>query len=196
MKFIPSPHHNRRPGKIDAIVIHYTSSPTLDGAVAWFLNPESRVSAHYVIGPDGKMVQMVNDKDRAWHAGKSELHGKSNVNDFSIGIELVNWGILEHRGSGDFAAWPEDYTRPYSVEELGRPILKDHTWWAPYPDVQVDACIRLCEMLRSKYQDITSDRIVGHRDISPGRKSDPGQHFPLDKVRQESCPTIDECYQE
>lgn len=63
----------------------------IEGTISWFKNPESGVSAHYVIGRDGREVQMVDDNDKAWHAGVSKmpLTGETNVNDFSIGIELV-----------------------------------------------------------------------------------------------------------
>jgi N-acetylmuramoyl-L-alanine amidase len=72
------------------IVVHATANSTLIGVVSWFQNPTSYVSAHYVIGKDGKMVQMVKEKDRAWHAGKGEWRGVPNVNDYGLGIELVN----------------------------------------------------------------------------------------------------------
>ena len=58
--------------------------------IKWFLNPQSFVSAHYNVGKDGKIAQMVQEELRAWHAGKSVWKGNYNVNDFSVGIELVN----------------------------------------------------------------------------------------------------------
>lgn len=88
--FVASP--NFRPGRrkpISAIVIHYTDSLTLESPVDWFKDKASGVSAHYVIGRDGTVVQMVKDTDVAWHAGRSTLGGEPNVNEFSIGIELV-----------------------------------------------------------------------------------------------------------
>ena len=90
--FIPAPHQNPRPSgaSVTAIVVHATVSPTLDSTIKWFLAPESQVSAHYTIGKDGTIVQMVEDSQRAWHAGVSELDGLRGVNDFSIGIEIVN----------------------------------------------------------------------------------------------------------
>lgn len=90
-EFIPSPHFSRRTKPITAIVLHYTGSLNLDGTLAWFQRPESKVSAHYVIGRDGRVVQMVRDNMVAWHAGKSTMPktGETNVNYFSLGIELV-----------------------------------------------------------------------------------------------------------
>jgi N-acetylmuramoyl-L-alanine amidase len=89
-EFIQSPHTTpgrRRP--ISAIVIHYTAAMGIDGTIDWFQRPESKVSAHYVVGRDGRVVQMVQDGDVAWHAGRSMLNEEPNVNGFSIGIELV-----------------------------------------------------------------------------------------------------------
>ena len=90
--FIFALHQNERPaGKtITAVVVHATVSPTLESTVKWFLDPRSQVSAHYTVGKDGKTTQMVEDTGRAWHAGVSELDGIRGVNDFSVGIEIVN----------------------------------------------------------------------------------------------------------
>lgn len=95
-EFLPSPHRRTSRSKpISAIVIHYTGSLNIEGTLSWFRRPESKVSAHYVIGRDGRIVQMVEDAHVAWHAGRSAMfpHEKPprepNVNEFSLGIELV-----------------------------------------------------------------------------------------------------------
>lgn len=95
MRAVWSPHCDPRPDpcRIDAIVIHDTETPGVTRAatiVNHFLNPRSEVSAHYVIGKAGEIVQCVPDELRAWHAGPSHMDGRTHVNDFSIGIELVN----------------------------------------------------------------------------------------------------------
>jgi len=95
MAFVGSPHQNQRPkdAPIDTIVLHHTAGDSLDGTVRWFQMEKSQVSAHYTIGKDGKVVQHVSNYYRAWHAGKSVDHfGRDNVNNFSIGIEMVNVG--------------------------------------------------------------------------------------------------------
>jgi len=91
-EFLQSPHYNERPhdARIWAIVIHATANSTLNGVIEWFTNPVSLVSAHYNIGKDGRVVQMAREEQRAWHAGKSVWKGIESVNDYSIGIELVN----------------------------------------------------------------------------------------------------------
>lgn len=94
-EFIPSPHFAKRTKQITAIVIHYTGSNTIESPINWFKNRDSKVSSHYVIGRDGRVVQMVHDYHIAWHAGRSAMFPKEtppreiNVNAFSIGIELV-----------------------------------------------------------------------------------------------------------
>lgn len=92
IEFIQSQHYNNRPAgsKVWAIVVHSTANSTLEGVIKWFQNPQSFVSAHYNIGKDGRTVQMVQDELRAWHAGKSVWKGVNDMNNFSIGIELVN----------------------------------------------------------------------------------------------------------
>ena len=92
IEFVQSPHYNQRPAdtKIWAIVVHATANSSLNGVITWFQNPQSMVSAHYNIGKDGRIVQTVRDKHRAWHAGVSIWKGVPDVNDYSLGIELVN----------------------------------------------------------------------------------------------------------
>lgn len=94
-EFIPSPNYSKRVKPVSAVVIHYTASLNIEGTIDWFRRSESQVSAHYVVGRDGRVVQMVRDEDTAWHAGRSSMRpnevppGEPNVNGFSIGIELV-----------------------------------------------------------------------------------------------------------
>ena len=90
--WVGSPNFNRRPNPNDiwAIVIHATANSSLEGVISWFNNPQAMVSAHYTIGKDGRIVQHVRDENRAWHAGKSAWKGVPNVNNYALGIELVN----------------------------------------------------------------------------------------------------------
>ena len=81
---------------ITLVVVHHTSSPNINGTISWFKNPKAQASAHYVIGLDGKIVAMVPEEKKAWHAGRSSFKnqddGANGVNKFSIGIELVGDG--------------------------------------------------------------------------------------------------------
>jgi N-acetylmuramoyl-L-alanine amidase len=91
-----TPNFNQRPKDtvIDTIVLHHTAGSTLGGTVLWFRRPESQVSAHFTVGKDGSIVQHLSTFDRAWHAGVSKDHlGRENLNNFSIGIEMVNTGV-------------------------------------------------------------------------------------------------------
>jgi N-acetyl-anhydromuramyl-L-alanine amidase AmpD len=92
IRWVGSPNFNnrRRPDDITAITIHSTANSVLDRVVDWFNNPSAQVSAHYTIGKDGQIVQHVQDMHRAWHAGRSVWKGREGVNDYAIGIELVN----------------------------------------------------------------------------------------------------------
>ena len=92
IQWVGSPNFNQRrsPNDITAVVIHSTANSNLKGVIDWFNKPSAQVSAHYTIGKDGQIVQHVKDSDRAWHAGQSIWKGRNSVNDFGIGIELVN----------------------------------------------------------------------------------------------------------
>lgn len=76
----------------DIILLHYTGMLTGESAEAWLCDPVSEVSAHYLVHEDGRIVQMVRESDRAWHAGKGSWRGRSDVNSRSVGIEIVNPG--------------------------------------------------------------------------------------------------------
>ena len=90
--WLPSPNFTpKNPGRsISCIVLHATATSGKNSALEWLCNPQSKVSAHYLIDRLGMIYQLVIDQNIAWHAGQSEWKGKPNVNTFSIGIELVN----------------------------------------------------------------------------------------------------------
>lgn len=91
--WVQSPNYNRRPDNavIDTIVLHSTVIPTLEATTRAFYDTKSQVSSHFTIGKDGSIVQNVSTFKRAWHAGVSkDKLGRENLNNFSIGIELVN----------------------------------------------------------------------------------------------------------
>lgn len=89
----PSSNFDDRPVGItvDTVVLHATVLDTLDQVIKQFADPGSRVSSHYTIDRNGAIASHVPEDKRAWHAGQSKMKdGRSGVNDFSIGIELVN----------------------------------------------------------------------------------------------------------
>ncbi|CAN5340137.1 hypothetical protein BH11ARM1_BH11ARM1_16260 [soil metagenome] len=91
--WIQSPNFGPRPvdGVVDTIVVHSTVIPTLQATTEAFQRVASQVSAHFTIGRDGSIIQNVSTFDRAWHAGAGkDADGRTNPNNWSIGIELVN----------------------------------------------------------------------------------------------------------
>ncbi|MBB6122315.1 N-acetylmuramoyl-L-alanine amidase [Sphingobium subterraneum] len=141
----PSPNFDERSLPVSLLVLHYTGMPDAASAINWLANPESKVSAHYVVTEDGQIVRMVDESKRAWHAGKSWWRGTSDVNSASIGIEIVNPG---------------------------------HEWgYRPFPETQMAALIPLVHQIVTRHR-ITRGNVVGHSDIAPGRKQDPGELFP------------------
>lgn len=88
-------NRNARPKDIDidAIIIHKTGCGTVEGAIAWWNGANgNESSAHYIIGADGSVIRCVPEAERAWHAGVSEMDGDADVNDYSIGIEILSDG--------------------------------------------------------------------------------------------------------
>ena len=90
---VPSPNHDHRiGGGPDLILLHYTGMATADAAVQRLCDREARVSSHYFIDEDGRILQLVPEGKRAWHAGESSWAGTTDINSRSIGIEIVNPG--------------------------------------------------------------------------------------------------------
>nr|WP_070958428.1 N-acetylmuramoyl-L-alanine amidase [Hyphomonas sp. Mor2] len=151
---LPSPNFNDRKHPIDMLVLHYTGMETGQDALDRMRDKAASVSAHYMLWEDGRVVQLVGEDKRAWHAGISKWQGDEDLNSRSIGIEIVNGGH----------DWP--------LTDGGLP---------PYPDAQVEALIELCGGILGRWE-IPAQRIVGHSDIAPARKDDPGEHFPWDRL--------------
>lgn len=101
---LASPNFDDRKGTvIEYVILHFTGSEAPHSAIYWMSNYASKVSSHYVIEQDGSCLQLVPEKKNAWHAGKSKWKNFKNLNERSIGIELVN--------NGYEAYTPEQMTR-------------------------------------------------------------------------------------
>lgn len=118
----PSPNHDARPKgvAIDTLVLHYTDMESAEEALARLSDVEAKVSAHYVVAADGRIFQMVEDAQRAWHAGESHWRGVNGVNANSIGIEIDNGGHAH--GLPEFASKQMD-----AVLELTRALKEKHS---------------------------------------------------------------------
>lgn len=153
MQDAPSPNFDERRHGVDMLVLHYTGMENGALALERLRNPEAKVSSHYLVFENGEIVRMVPESLRAWHAGAGSWQGDDDLNSRSIGIEIVN-------GGHDFRA--RDGTLP------------------AYPEVQIDAVLTLCKSILKRH-DIPQSRVVGHSDIAPARKTDPGEHFPWEQ---------------
>jgi len=163
----------------DTIVIHYTAGRDAESACDSLCNPANKASAHLVIGRNGAITQLVPFNIVAWHAGKSAYGGRSGFNAFSIGIELDNAGVLTRAGNS-YVAW---FGRAYGEQDVIQAVHRNETtlkYWHRYTEEQIVLTQKLCEQLIQAYK-ISS--ILGHEEIAPARKIDPGPAFPLDKLR-------------
>jgi len=161
------------------LVMHYTGGSSADGSIQWLCDPAARASAHLVIGRDGSITQLVPFDRVAWHAGASQWEGLSGLNAHSIGIELDNAGRLQRKG-GRWRAWFGTAYDDDQVMEATHKHESEPSGWQLFPEAQIDAAIRVAKVLMDKYE---LRDIVGHDDISPGRKVDPGPAFPLAQLR-------------
>jgi N-acetylmuramoyl-L-alanine amidase len=139
-----SPNHGPRPGKVTMLVLHYTGMETAQAALDRLCDPASQVSAHYLIDESGRVVQLVAEDRRAWHAGVASWCGEPDVNGASIGVELANPG-----------------------HEFGP---------SAYPAAQMAALRALAGGILARHG-IAGRHVVGHSDVAPGRKQDPGEWF-------------------
>lgn len=162
------------------LVLHYTAGTTLDGAVSWFKNPEAKASAHFVIDRNGSVIQLVELNKCAWHAGKSAWGNIQGLNRYSIGIELVNAGKLQRRADGKWVNWANTVIPDDQVSEAKHKNEATHAGWHIYPESQLNTAIRVAQCLNSLH---SFEDILGHDDIAPQRKTDPGPLFPLNSFR-------------
>jgi N-acetylmuramoyl-L-alanine amidase len=166
------------------LVMHYTAGRSADSSAQWLCNPLASASAHLVIGKDGQMVQLVPFNVVAWHAGQStwDAGGRHYVgmNQYAIGIELDNPGRVVRQGSG----WRSlQLGMTFGDDEVIEATHKNETkpsGWCVYPSVQLDVAFEVASALVQQYG--LAD-VVGHDDIAPGRKSDPGPAFPMENFR-------------
>ncbi|MFK7791331.1 MAG: N-acetylmuramoyl-L-alanine amidase [Devosiaceae bacterium] len=118
---VPSPNFDGRKGApVDILLLHYTGMDDDEAAVRWLASPNSQVSCHYVVHKDGRIITMVDEEQRAWHAGQGSWKGVSDINARSVGIEICNPGH-EH----GYRAFPD--AQIVSVIALGKAIIARHS---------------------------------------------------------------------
>jgi N-acetylmuramoyl-L-alanine amidase len=172
------------PLKPRVLVLHYTAGRSSKSACAWLCSPKAKAAAHLVIGKDGDVTQLVPFNVKAWHAGPSalELGGKRLVglNAYSIGIELDNPGRLVRRGGKWRSLSLGIELADNAVLEAVHKHESAAAGWALYPAAQLEAAFEVASTLVERYR---LEDVVGHEDIAPLRKSDPGPAFPMDSFR-------------
>ncbi len=184
-RWMESPNHGGPLQERDTVVIHYTSGGDAVSAVRWLCSPPAQASAHLVIGRDAAIYQLVAFDTVAWHAGKSAYQlpdgtRREGYNSYSLGIELDNAGVLQRSGDR-FLSW---FGRSYAEEEVCRATHRNESapqYWLRYTEAQVAVTEELCRLLMA---DCGIKYILGHEEIAPLRKRDPGPAFPLDKLRE------------
>ncbi|MES1965695.1 N-acetylmuramoyl-L-alanine amidase [Psychrobacter sp. AH5] len=154
--------------RIKFIVLHYTVS---DNERSIQLLTKGKVSAHYLImdNDDDKIYNLVPEGERAWHAGDGGFAGRTILNDTSIGIEIVNKGI-----------------QPQYKDALKDSELDYHPYkhFVEFDEVQIKKVAQLVQDIAMRY-DISPKNIIGHSDLAPSRKIDPGAKFPWQRLHEE-----------
>lgn len=174
VRFVATPNQG---GKVQPLylIMHYTAGPTAAGAISWLANPAAKASAHLVIDRDGTVTQMVPFDRVAWHAGKSRWQDLEGMNSYSIGIELANAGKLEKVG-GKWVNWSGKAVPDAEVMEATHKHETTPAGWHTYPPAQIEASIEVAAALNEAYHFLD---VLGHEDVSRGRKVDPGPAFPM-----------------
>lgn len=161
------------------LVIHYTAGRSAESSVSALTNSSLKASAHLVIGRDGSITQLADLNAITWHAGVSSWMGLSGMNRYSIGIELDNAGPLEKTAKG-WVAW---FGEVYPDDQVIEAVHKNETTrrgWHLYTPEQLFVTLEVSSALINHYQ---IKDILGHDDIAPRRKIDPGPAFPLATFR-------------
>ena len=158
------------------IVMHFTAGSSAESSIAHFADRNARASAHLVIGRDGSITQMVPFNRVAWHAGVSAWQGLSGLNRHTIGIELDNAGELDNRAAG----WTSWFGRVYPEEDV---VVAQHrngggeSGWHRYTAEQLQSAFDASQAIFDHYN---LEDILGHDDIAPERKRDPGPAFNME----------------
>jgi len=147
------------------IVIHHSASYSLNSTVRYAI--KNVIDAHFFIGHSGKVIQTVECNRTASHAGISKWNGKDNLNNYYIGIEVINIGWLKKKGD----KYIDGYGKEWTGAVRQRSIL-GYRYWEPFTVKQEEELLNLCSWLVKEYG-IPIENIAAHFEVSPGRKNDP-----------------------
>lgn len=161
------------------LVFHFTAGRGCQSSVDWLCDPQAKASAHLVVGRDGSIFQLVPFNVVAWHAGKSDWDGLTGLNQYSIGIEMDNAGKLTKVGS-KYKTWFGSEVAEDDVIQAKHKNEDDIGFWQAYTEIQIQRANDLALLLVETYH---LKDILGHEDIAPHRKNDPGPAFPLADIR-------------
>ena len=169
-------------GKLDPqyLVMHYTAATEAKGSVSWLTSKQANASAHLIIDRDGSIIQLAPFNIITWHAGKSQWNNLTGLNKYAIGIELVNGGRLFKTAAGWICPVDKKALPDNEVIIARHKNDQVETGWHIYPEVQLQRAIEVATELVKTYK---LKDVVGHDDIAPYRKSDPGPAFPMHSFR-------------
>lgn len=162
------------------LIMHYTAGTSADGAIKWLADARAKASAHLVVDRSGSVTQLVPFNRVAWHAGKSRWNELDGMNAFSLGIEIVNAGKLRRNERGQWVNWASNIIPDEEVTVATHKNESFATGWQIYTQEQLDAVIEIGLALNDEYDFLD---VLGHDDVSPGRKVDPGPAFPMTSVQ-------------
>lgn len=157
------------------LVYHYTAGSSARSSADWLCNPAAKASAHLVLGREGDIIQLAPFNVVTWHAGISHWAGLTGMNNYSIGIEMDNAGVLKNLGDRYESGFGKVYPRTEVVVARHKHGSTEQAWHA-YTEAQISRAFELAELLFAHYE---LKEVLGHEDIARGRKSDPGPAFPL-----------------
>ena len=162
------------------LIMHYTASPSAQSAINWFNNPRSRASAHVVISRTGEVTQMVPFNQKAWHAGHSEWNNLVGMNNYAIGIELENAGKLIPYPGNRWRSWFGSLYNEEDVLVATHKYEEEPAGWHLFTPEQLEAAVEVALTVVTHYN---LEEVLGHDDVSPNRKVDPGPAFPMNSFR-------------
>lgn len=174
IEYMESPNKSSLKEKPKFIIVHYTASTASAHKIAkYFSNSSAKVSAHFVIGENGEIIQCVPLNEAAWHAGKSTWFEYDGLNAYSIGIEVCNPGILSKVEGKPFTylAWDGQEVTGNDIFGAKHAVTEQFGYWKPFTSKQLESLILLGKYLTTHF-DILD--VLGHDMISPFRKVDPG----------------------